>query len=323
MEKRYERLGRRYTALFFWIGLLGLAAVFVLFFLLRVSPSGRMSVVIASDPVVVWSWDSSSQNSVIVTIPADTALDALHGYGRYALSSLWKLGEIDRHEQALLGQTTSDALAVPIPWYIGFSRTDLTQISDPYDVLARTFGVSSLWLYLRGAFRTNLPLGMYIRFMRALAWVSEGKTKQVNLSLSNALVQTQEPDGSAIKGIDVERLDVLLGDDFEDARVRAEALHVAVFNATSTPTLGGRFARLLSHMGISVVAVGNSDQKVSGFCELFGSTSALASVTARSLRTQFGCIGTSRAIEGGERADLTVLVGDGYASLFAPRAGTP
>lgn len=159
--------------------------------------------------------------------------------------------------------------------------------------------------------------------MRALASVSEGKTKQVNLSLSNALVQTQQADGSTIKGVDVDRLDVLLDNDFEDAHVRAEALHVAVFNATSTPTLGSRFARLLSHMGISVVAVGNSDKKVSGFCELFGSTSALASVTARSLRTQFGCIDTTRASEEGERADLTVLVGDGYSSLFAPRAGAP
>lgn len=315
MDTRHKRLRGRYTAWVFGMVIVCLAVLVFLMVVFRSPPSGRISVVIASDPVILWSWDTYDGHAVIVTIPADTVVTSVHGYGQYALSSLWKFGGMDSRERGLFSQTISDIMAVPVPWYVGFSRSDVVKFSDPFDALGRIFAPSATLSYLGGAEKTNMSLIQFLTFVRAFVGTSKGKTTVVNLSPDNAMTQVQLPDGSRVQGIDLARLDSVLVDDFEDTRVREEALHVAVYNATHIPTLGNRFARFLSHMGISVVIVGNSDQYISSVCELRAGPANLRSMTAQSIRNAFGCTLVSVHQDEG-RADLTVLVGNGYASNY-------
>lgn len=312
MEKRYERRLRRYTAVFLWIGLLGLIATFIVLSLVRVSPSGRMTVLVASDPVVVWSWDSEGQSSVIVAIPADTAVSAVRGYGQYPLSSLWRLGGIDHREQAILPQTASETLGVSIPWYIGFSPSELVRASDPQSILSRVFSPAAIPSFLRGTLTTNMSFVTYLQFVRALGSVSDGKTKRLDIDRSNVLVESQLPDGSKVQTIDPDRLELFVGDSFEEARVRSEALRVAVLNATRVPGLADRFARFVARLGATVILVGNSDQNLADTCLVIGSQSRLTGSTAVAIKKISGCK-TSASTEGDGRADLTVLVGEGYA----------
>lgn len=298
--RKHERLGYRYGRLvgaIFFVLAVCLLAVFVL---LRVQgPLFRQTAVLVNDPMVVFSWDGRHKNLTLITIPADTTISGVHGAGFYTLDALWQLGRIDSRQRLLLMQSLEDSLGLPISWYIHGAT------------LKQTFSFGNTIAYLKGDYSTNVPPWLFFSWSWAFGGLRPDKI--TTISLESARSDVPMPDGTVSKILDLDRTDVLLSNIFEDERLRAEAIRTEVLNTTGTPTLGGRIGRLLGHMGVSVVSVGNDSPPLAQ-CELSGSKISLTSLTALFIEGQYHCekkeIGETRV------ADLVLRIGRDLEEYF-------
>ncbi len=297
---------RRVYSISGWgIGALAVAVVglFALAFVLRRPPAlTRTTVVLVGDPIVVWSKDRRSGRVVRLRLSNDTAIEAVHGYGIYTLDSLWKLGAMEKKDGAVLSQSLEDALGIPIRWFIGPKGNGEIEIS-PKSVLT----------YLTGGYRTNISLPMLISLIRDV--LQTGSDEVEEQSLDAARTDQTLPDGSTRHLLDMSRVDVLLGNLFEDEQIRQEGRSVAVYNTTDMPSLGNRAARLLGRIGVFVVRVGNGTPVV-GACIITADKHVLGMATVLLMQEVFGC----QAHEGDtEVADIELRVGVEYQATFLPQ----
>ncbi len=274
-------------------------------------PSSRVSFLVVGDPVMVVTWDQRKQEVFLLSLPAATRIDATRGYGRYSLDALWKLGDMDGRPGSVLRESVEDALGLPIPWYLKPSRSDAAPAG--IDFLRQLFSVQSMWAVLVGATRSNiapprfLVLAISALFLRA--------NQVVMVPVQSAIGTEMLPDGTREPILMPERMDSLVGTDFEEAPVRAEGLSVALYNTTDMPTLGQRAARILSHAGALVVTVGN-DQPVGDGCIVRGKKELLAGATVRFIRRYFGC--SVQVAEEVQRADILVYLGKDFEMRYLP-----
>lgn len=306
MKKRYERLGQRYGL---WVGIVAILS-FLVFAVLVISfwrkPAlGRVTVLAVGDPMVVWSWEKSTGRFVRMTIPSRAVIDAVGGYGTYSLDALWKLGAIDKKGAAVLTESLSETLGIPIPWYIEPVSSSGTS----------PLRLSTVLAYLWGRAHTNMPIWTLLSLAWAGSWVRPDRVTEFTISNSNVLVDRSLADGSTVQTVDTLRLDPLLQHTFEDERIRNEHLSVAVYNTTPMPTLGNRAARLVTRIGGLVVRVGNDTPQLDR-CMLKGKKEVLQSVTAVVIASLFDC---DRQEGSGDIADLELRVGSVWANRFLPQ----
>jgi len=315
---RYERIGARYGA---WLvrgfGIIIILLVCLCFFALqtRQLSTFRHTIVLAGTPMHIWSWDIAKNTFVDIQIPADTIIDAVRGYGRYSLEALWKFGSIDRNESFLAVQSLEEVLGLPIAWYIGPSDLALPHESDSRGAATGYFSFQKIVAFFSGKFRTNIPPSLFMQLVWKLLWVRPDSVVTLDLSRLDSGSLVDLPDGTHVYVLDPDRLDVLFGNTFEDERIRKEARSVGVFNTTSMPTLGNRLARLLGHVGVLVVTVGNDTPMVDR-CVVSGTKDNLQSLTAQFLIALLDCRKWERD-EGG-RADIVVRLGSDYRQRFLP-----
>ena len=122
MKSKHERLGARYWKSMLLVVLCLLIALAAAAFLCAtwiICPA--WTVLSIGDPMVVWSQDLQSNKFIKITIPASAQVDAVGGYGRYSLGSLWKLGAIDNKNGTLVSDSLEEALGISIPWYVDVS----------------------------------------------------------------------------------------------------------------------------------------------------------------------------------------------------------
>lgn len=317
-DRMYERLGVRYG---FGVGLFLTLCLLVAAILIGLSISFkdagfRTTMVMVGNPMNVVSWDRQRKTFISIKIPAETTIEAVTGYGNYSLEALWKLGTIDKKGGLLLSQSIEEALGTAIPYYIGLHNTDvLFSHEKGFAGLRRIFSPIHVFSYVRGAYRTNIPLPLFLSLSWTLQFSRPDQLNEIDFTSSNALIDTTRADGTHIQTMDSNRIDELLGTMLEDERIRTEALRVAVYNSTQTLALGTRVGRLLGHMGALVVAVGNSEPLLDQ-CELWGRKILFKSTTARFVQSHFHCIAKESEEEG--RADLTIKLGKTYEARFLP-----
>lgn len=314
---RYARLGDRYGGRLIFLVLFFLVIAFFSgwLWLGRGPTTSRLTVLINADPVWIWSWESRSNRAVLLKIPAAVQLVGVHGYGQYSLEALWKLGQLDKTSGVLLAQSLEEALGVSIPWYIGEKKAPIATA----DMVGKIFSPQGIGEYLRGAYRTNLPLPVFLGLVNtATRKMRSDRTSIINFSLANVLNVQALPDGSVTQVVDPARVDFILGNLFEDELVRQEGLSIAIYNTTKTPFLGGRLARLLNRMGAVVVTVGNAQGPSIDRCQLVGHKTQLTSVTANLIKQVLHC--QSLETSENERADLLLKVGTAYEARFLPLA---
>ena len=255
----------------------------------------RINILVGSDPVVIWSWDREAETFTVITLPAGLATDA-PGYGRYSLESLWKLGFIDKKDGSVLARGLTDALAIPIPWFIGETGDGFRQTTrfSPFQKKV-----------------TNMPFLTFLSFWWEVSRARPDAVETIDFVGNAPVAKETLPDGSVRQYIDPERADEMLKGQFEDERIRAENLTVGVYNTTNTPALGTSAARLLTTQGVLVVTVGNSEPEIQE-CRVEGSELSLQTRTASVIEELLGC--TKNATGSEARVDLTVRLGSDYAS---------
>lgn len=272
----------------------------------------RQSIVLFGHPTHVVSWDADKRSVTIMDIPADVVITATGGYGKYAVGSLFTLDHLDHKNGGLFTQSVSDALGLPIRWYIvpGRSAGAVGSIT----MLRNIFSWSSIWPQLLRQTDGSIPLVAWISYVAATQSLSADAVHVV--SVDNAFVSVNRPDGSVAQEVDESRLDYLIGTTFLDSGLRSEARMVAVYNTTDIPTVGQRAARIMGRLGIQLVFVGNATPE-QGECQILGSSAALSTKTAYFIRDYFQCVnGTTPTSDNTAAADIVVLLGRKYASQF-------
>ncbi len=275
----------------------------------------RISVVVVSDPMHVVSLDRETQELRVLTIPVDVTVDAVHGYGRYSLEALWKLGSIEKKEGAVLAESLEETIGLPVPYYIGRTDHEFIKGSNPEEIMANVFTFQGLFALLRGGFQTNIPAREFLAITRSRSEALSTKHQTTDLSASHVLVKETAADGTSVSVLDTERLDQIVKADYEHTNIRNERQSVSIFNTTDSPALGSRVARLLGHLGVRIVS-GVNDTPALDFCRITGVSEALASFKAQVISSLDSC----ELVPVGEsgQSDLDVRIGKAYQKRFIP-----
>ncbi|OGG35785.1 hypothetical protein A2363_03620 [Candidatus Gottesmanbacteria bacterium RIFOXYB1_FULL_47_11] len=296
--------------------LAGILLVWI-FFPGQSSVYGRETIILAANPMTVFSWDNRTRNLLLVSFPADMTAEGTHGYGTYSLEAFWRLGEIDKKDGTVLSESVSEALGIPVRLFIGPKTGMFSAGQDPFTLVKQTFSFSNLWAYAAGRLRTNIHPRAFLSYIWLMSVTKPGRVDTFDFTRRPADIarEVELPDGSRQWVVDAALVDNAVKMTFEDDRVRQELVSVAVYNTTQIPSLGTRVARLLGHIGVGVVSVGNDAPEVSD-CSLTGTLETLKTMSARVITDVLGC--TQKEASETGRADLVVRIGSSYAKRFLP-----
>lgn len=276
-------------------------------------PDRYTGFIIEHDPLILVLVKPTPQKIVVLTIPADTYIEGIHGYGKYSLSSLWKLGFIDKLGGMLLAESLAETLGVPITGFVGFSSSAAGE--SPISVLKSTF----TWKHaLTQAFMripTNIGFAEFVSITKRLQNTGDGDVRLLDIAKTTLLQKVSLADGGAAREVDEERIDPIIGNAFEDEDVRGEGRRIAIFNTTGTSGLGSKVGKMISHIGGVVVSVTNAPELIDR-CTIEASKDAINSKTAAFIRTYYHC--ETKISEDTLRADIIVRIGTRYASRFMP-----
>jgi len=312
---RSKRLGMHFGA-FIWLIPCVILAGFILWFtLIRTPPSFRRTVVFAGSPVVVWSCASDGSGCDVVTIPSSYVVDAVHGYGRYTLEALWRLGFIDKRGGGILAESVADLLGLSRAWYFGPPDSSLPVVDNGVTLGRKTISLGALFPFMFHRDRSDIPTGEFIALAKQISSARYDQITAIDLSQKPVTESQTLPDGTTQNVVSPDQIDRAMKGIFEDTAVRQEALTVAVDNTTQTPDLGTRAARLLSAGGVLVVSVGNDEPERTS-CTVSGSRQTLASHTARVIESILDCRGEENTKQ--QSSDLVVRVGTDFAARYAP-----
>lgn len=306
---------RKITAFLLLCIILALAGYVLLFPSIKPRDITRLTVAVISEPMQVLSLDRESNEIRTITIPTDITVDAVHGYGRYSLEALWKLGSIEKKEGIVLIQSLEEAIGLPIPYYIGRYDHGYIKGVSSEEVLSEVFTLQGLIKYIRGDYLTNIPAREFMTLVRARSEALSSKHRIMDLTSSHVLVHETLPDGTTARVLDTQRLDTIVLADYEHIRIRDEQLSVSIFNTTNSPALGSRVARLLGHLGVRVVSVGNDSPAIEK-CRVTGIKDVLQSFTAQVISRLYYCDLVPVEVSG--QSDLDVRIGKVYLSRFLP-----
>lgn len=262
---------------------------------------GRFSVVVASPSVKVISLNLADKSATVVSFPDDFYVpEVVPGYGAYKVSSVYRVGELDRRGGQVLSWTISELLGVPIDKYL--YRQDFLGAD-----IKKSF-LSPAVFFKAATDMTPWDLG---RFILALEQTRFDKIKIVDLAqIAGPLVLA---DGSVAQGTDKDALDNVLSGLFAEEALRREGLRVEVVNSTKVAGLGARAARILTSTGMAVINVGTTAELLPS-CVVAASQKNINSVTVRRAAAIFSCSTVTKTE--GERADVTVSLGQDYSQRF-------
>ncbi len=281
------------------------------------SPYPRQTLILVGNPMTVASWNEADRNLTLITLPEALQADGTHGYGTYSFEAFWRLGEIDKKDGTVLAESMSEALGVPVTWYVGPKSGQFTKEADPLVMMKDVFSVSHVFAYLSGTYRTNMSFSTFVNFVWLLQVTKPDRVETFNFTRTPTLIADDVTiaDGSRQFILNPAMVDARLAHVFEDDRVRTETVTAQVFNTTDMPSLGTRVARLLGNLGVSVVSVGNDAPEVDA-CTVSGTQGSLESQSAKIIESILGCV--PKFISTSDRADLTVRIGKSYTKRFLP-----
>lgn len=313
----YERLGQRYRrGLIFFSFFVAVVLISAALFVFLAKAGGqRVAVVIASDPVTVALLDRNRHKLTVLSFPATAQISGAYGTGKYSLSSFWKLGAIDNSDIKLLPASIGQTIGIPTPLFIGRKGESLPVYKDGTEAIRNTFSAGNIISFLSGKFVSDITIPEFLSMVSTILNLRPDDIITLVASPETVLTREKLGDGSLVWMVDPDRLDILVGKNFEDDEMRAESLHVAVYNTTPAPSLGSRAERILKHAGILVVLLANDSPEI-GVCTLSGREKLLRTQTADFLVKVFGC--RKMVSEENDRADLILRLGKDYEKRFLP-----
>ena len=275
----------------------------------------RNSIVFIGEPTDIVSWDTKRSQYVILTIPSDIRLEALHGYGSYSIASLWKLDMLEKRHGSLFLPSLVENFTIPIQWHsihgkeVGRTNEDIVQFVR---------GQLSLVSLLRSVVvrSSSFTLIDMVRVWMATRAIDASTTRVFDFRSRSIGSEMSIPDGSRAVQFDLKMYDGIVGDIFGSVEIRKDAIRLAIYNTTSMLGIGSRVARVIEQLGGYVVFVGNDDVLYDGLCELTGTKERLISTTSKVIQSLYGCtnVETSEILRG----DLILRLGKLFEKRYLP-----
>ena len=275
----------------------------------------RNSIVFIGEPTVIVSWDTKRSQYVILTIPSDIRLEALHGYGSYSIASLWKLDMLEKRHGSLFLPSLVENFTIPIQWHsihektVGITNEEIVQFVK---------GQLSLVSLLRSVVvrSSSLTLIDMVRVWLATRAIDASSTGIFDFRSRLIGTEMSFPDGSRAVQFDQKTYDGIVGDIFGSVEIRKDAIRLAIYNTTSMLGIGSRVARVIEQLGGYIVFVGNDDVLYDGLCELTGTKERLISTTSKVIQSLYGCTD----VEPSEilRGDLILRLGKLFEKRYLP-----
>jgi hypothetical protein len=272
-----------------------------------------ISLVVATKPIRIIFIDTESKKISITSLPEKVIIKGSGGYGQYPAISLWKLGEIDKKSGKLLSQSLEDVIGLPIPYFIGKPDPETSGATDAVKSIRSLFSYSLLIPSIRFSYKLNIPF----KILLSTIWyiqttpIDDFSDFDFNDVVSNHQVVLSDNSIGLVLG--PQSADSKIDREYELTKISNEALKAVVINNSPVMGVGQQMARVLSHVGVRVVAVEN-DKKTTSKCLISGNKTVLKSDTVKILIHAFNCEVKNSETDG--LGDFIIYSGELYAKRF-------
>jgi len=262
----------------------------------------RINFVLAGEETSLVSFGPTEEELVNLAIPAGTQIEVTHGYGKYRIEAVWKLGKQEKRKE-LLVESLQENFGVPVEGWI-YTTESRGQRTDTREEL-----LSDIRKQILGKGETNLSKWDLVRLWWQVKKVRFDRAKSVDLSKISVLISSASPDGTQIWEIDKSSLDAYLARLVSEPKIREENLAVEVLNGTTHSGLAEQGARIISNIGGEVSWVGNSDIKYQK-SNIKSRKEQKNSFTVQQIMKIFNAEWEEKEEEG--RAEITLILGEDY-----------
>ncbi|MCL4338175.1 LytR C-terminal domain-containing protein [Patescibacteria group bacterium] len=289
--------------------------------------SNRLTVVLNSDPMAVFTIDPVKRQAYIAVIPEETMLYVPYGYGEYKASSVYKLGELDKKRPAgvLLERSVENSFDILIDGYIATkgvsfpfpikSSKDIAAYKSKYFSFLKLPGIALGVFTGANTLDTNLTKMDLMRLYLSIASLRSDQIRLVNLGDRSVLRDDKLPDGTSVKVIDTDILASVIQDNFQDQAIRTENVTLEIVNASGQNQLAGQFGKILRNIGANVLVTTTAQNDVSFACVIYFTKDSLkTSYIVTKLKKRYGCkiseIGNSSDMS--NQTDIQVVLGEDF-----------
>ena len=314
---------RRWMAILalFLLGFLSVKLVFN--YRKRSWKKGRLNFVLASEPVLVISLSPTEKTLTVVQIPENTYVEATRGFGLYKIESIYPLGQIEGKGGGILAETAQEFLGIPVEAYIRInSKFEIRNSElDKEETVELKRKIASWMVFLRPQklikflkedLETNFGFWDIAKIWLNLKKISTGKIKFIDLEERMVLTEFSLPDGDVGKKGDPLLIDNLLAEFFFEPEIRKEGVSVEVLNGTNHSGLGKKAARIITNLGVKVIKVADSEEKVEQ-CQIKGTGEVLRSFALSKIKKVFDC----QVVEDEKNEQILIIGSDYYKKLFS------
>ncbi|MBI4029195.1 MAG: hypothetical protein HY376_02420 [Candidatus Blackburnbacteria bacterium] len=242
----------------------------------------RITIVVANPSPGVFSYNPENASITHFVVPASAQLDASGGYGSWSAGSLWDLGVQEKAGGQILARSMQRSFGIPVNGWTGKSGNVLFAEGK--------LGLFSavLKVFRAGNVQSNLTFFDKVNLLLAASRVGRLSRTTIDLEKRGVIKPNFLADGT--KGFvinpnkSVSELDTL-----RDDKVFVEEKTLKITNAASVSGLAAQVSRVSSILGLRVISIDSTKDKVLGVCTVRGKDSELKSFAARRLVDTYGC----------------------------------
>jgi hypothetical protein len=285
----------------------------------------HFNVVLATSPILVFSFDPNLHQATILLVPSNTFLEVPYGYGNYPAGSIYRLGNLDiaRGGGNLLGKSMENTFGIVIDAYFApkskkladLSLLDKAQIqkikNNYFSFHGAILSFAQILAYLSET-DTNLSLIDKFNLWNAIRTLRIDNISLLDPSGSMVVSDQKLPDGEVVKIIDKELFDAFIGDKFQDNLVRVENISVEIINASGEDGVAYQFGRTLKNLGANVLVKTTAERNEDYTCSVFTLRKELVqSHIVQRLKQLYQC-NISKDLSDKNIADIQVVLGRGF-----------
>lgn len=266
----------------------------------------------ADQPVLIAGFNPEEKSLNILSIPAGTFIETIHGYGPYRVESLYRLGELNKKGQELFQGSLETYLGVPIEAYALTINGD-----EKTEGMKNKEGIARFLKSLLKRGQTNLTKWDLLRLWLGFKNLRQDRINLIDLGQTNASQEVELPDGTKAKKIDTERLGSIMNQFFVDKKIKQEDLTVAVLNGTTHVGLANQAAILIKNIGSQIVSIGETENNLKyKECQIMVEKKYKNSYTIQKLSHLFDCHWQGESMAG-QRANVVLILGESYWEKLA------
>lgn len=269
-----------------------------------------ISLMAVSNPVTLWFIDLYSGNTTIITLPDSVYIKSVSGYGEYSLSGLYRLDNLEGKGGQLLSKSLEVSLGLPVSSFF-VPLPDRKHAGK--ETIADFLSLATVKDIILGQVKTDLDMFGFLKIYLLKYQYPLQLSHEVNLDGTLAIKSDKLADGTKIRYLDTDALNLVFGQYFQDDDVRSESLNLMIYNTTDAPALGKKAAFILERYGIKVIGLENKKTANPG-CILEMPEKYLNTKTYRFISYFFKC--EEKYTVAVNRWDMALYLGREYAVKF-------